>query len=181
MTISELGSIGEFVSAIAVVASLIFVGFELRRSDRTQRVASLQTVMDGCRDRTLMPAFKSAELVDLVARGLTSFEDLSATERRRFNYYMIEQTFQMQKAMELHNHGLMPKIDYDAWLFYTASMVKCPGGLAVWPYMVTTVTPTVVDLINSYLANNPELPTYLELNPLFDAASGENLPSPFSA
>jgi hypothetical protein len=47
--------------------------------------------------------------------------------------------------------------------------------------MVTTVTPTVVDLINSYLANNPELPSYLELNPLFDAASGENLPSPFSA
>ena len=95
MTIEELGSIGELVGAVAVVASLLFVGFELRRSDKTQRIASLQSVIDGCRDRTLMPAFQSQDLVDVVARGLTNFEDLNATERRRFNYYMIEQAFQM--------------------------------------------------------------------------------------
>jgi hypothetical protein len=35
MTIEQLGSIGESISAVAVVASLIFVGFELRRNDRT--------------------------------------------------------------------------------------------------------------------------------------------------
>ncbi len=42
MNIMELGAIGELVGGVAVVASLLFVGLQVRGSTREQRAASLQ-------------------------------------------------------------------------------------------------------------------------------------------
>lgn len=173
-TVQLLGNLGEFVAAIAVVASLLFVGFQVRQSDRTQRTTSLQSVLDGHRDRTFAPLYESEDMADLWARGLTSFDDLSETEKRRFFSFMFEQCFQMQQAMQLHEQGLVPDVDFDAWLYYTGVLFNCPGGRAVWPIIERLVTPTVRDLMNEYWDENPTLPTYQELNPLFvaDRAAG---------
>jgi hypothetical protein len=168
-TAQLLGNIGEFVAAIAVVASLLFVGFQVRQSDRTQRATSLQSVLDGHRDRTFAPLYASEDMADLWARGLTSFDDLSETEKRRFFSFMFEQCFQMQQVMQLHGRGLVPDVDYDAWLRYTAVLFECPGGRAIWPIIESLITPTVRDLMNEYREQNPNLPSYQDLNPLFVA------------
>ena len=43
MTISELGSIGEFVSSIAVVLSLIYVAIQVRQNTKEMRAASKES------------------------------------------------------------------------------------------------------------------------------------------
>jgi len=104
--------------------------------------------------------------MDLFANGLTDFERLSENEKRQCLYLFVEDVFQMQQTIELHEQGLLRQVDYDAWLYYVASLIRTPGGKAVWPYIEVTITPTIRDLMNTYLEAHPETPSYLELNPL---------------
>ena len=84
MTLDQIFSASQITAAIAVVASLFFVGLQLRQSDRTQRAGSLQSVLDGYRDRTFLPGITSGEVANIWACGLTSIDLLTANEKLRF-------------------------------------------------------------------------------------------------
>lgn len=167
MNWEAIGAIGEMIGALAVFASLLFVGLQIRQSDRTQRAASLQSVLDGHRDRTFAPLYMTPDISDLWSRGMTSFDELDEKDKRRFYAFMFEQCFQMQQVMQLREQGLLPNTDFDAWLAYTASVFQSPGGKTVWPIMRKLATPTVTKVIDEYLTKYPDTPSYLDLNPLF--------------
>ena len=73
----------------------------------------------------------------------------------------------MQQTMQLHERGLVSKVDYDAWLAHTGAIIKTPGGTAMWSQMESTVTPTIRKLINQYMADNPDIPSFIEVIPLY--------------
>ncbi len=62
--------------------------------------------------------------------------------------------------------GLLPKVDYDAWIYYTATLIQTPGGKVVWRHIAVTITPTIREVLDKYVAANPDTPSYIELNPL---------------
>ena len=167
MTLEELYYISQIVAVLAVIASLIFVGVQVRQNRKATEIASLQSVLDGCRDRFFVPGYTDPNLLRMMAQGLSDLNGLSADDKRKFNFLLFDQCFQMQHVMQLHQHCTLPKIDFDAWLYYVASLFKCPGGRDMWPFITTTITPTVRDLIETFLEKNPAHPSYLELNPLF--------------
>ncbi len=169
MNWEAIGAIGQMIGSLAVFASLLFVGLQIRHSDRTARAVSLQSVLDGHRDRTFAPIYMTQDVGELFSRGITSFDELDESDKRRFYAFMFEQCFQMQQVMQLREQGLLTTIDFDAWLAYTASLFQCPGGKAVWPIMRTFATPTVVNLIDEYLTKHPDTPSFLDLNPLFES------------
>ena len=167
MNWEAIGAIGEIVGALGVIISLIYLATQIKRSDQTARAESLQSVLDGYRDRSVVPSFMNPEIPDLFAKGLTHFEELEPSEKRRFFYLFAENIFQTQQAMQLFHRGLLPKVDYDAWLYYIATLVQTPGGKQVWPYIAVTITPTIRETVNDYIAANPDTPSYIELNALF--------------
>jgi hypothetical protein len=73
----------------------------------------------------------------------------------------------MQNVMQLHERGLLSDADYDAWLKYTTSLFRTPGGAAMWPDCERVLTPTIRDCISDSLKRNPDQPSFLELLPLF--------------
>ncbi len=46
MSLQDLGNIGEFVAAIAVVISLIYLAFQIRQNTKTVRTSTYQAVLD---------------------------------------------------------------------------------------------------------------------------------------
>ena len=70
------------------------------------------------------------------------------------------------------NHHLIRQVDHDAWLKYTASLARTPGGASMWPHVEAVITPTIQNLINDEIARYPDDPSMIELVPLFkhDAA-----------
>jgi hypothetical protein len=180
MTLEEVYYVSQIVAVIAIFGSLIFVGVQLRQNTRATQMASLQSVLDGCRDRFFVPGYTDPNMLRMFAQGLTDMNALSADDKRKFNFLLFDQCFQMQHVMQLHEHGTLAKVDFDAWLYYVASLFKCPGGAGMWPFIKTSITPTIRELIEGYLAKNPSHPSYLELNPLFragDSASVERAQS----
>jgi len=79
-------------------------------------MASLQSVLDSCRDRFFVPGYPNPDLLRMMAQGLSDLESLSADDKRKFNFLLFDHCFQMQHVMQLYNHGTLPKVDFDAWL-----------------------------------------------------------------
>lgn len=167
MTLEDLNTIAQLIAAAAVVGSLVFVGVQLRNSTKETQMASLQSVLDGCRDRFFVPGYTDPHFLRMFATGLTDMARLTVDEKRQFNFALFDQCFQMQHVMQLRDHGTLAEVDFQAWIYYVASLFQCPGGRAMWPYITTTITPTIRELIEGYLRKNPEHPSYLDLNPLF--------------
>ena len=167
MSLEDLGNIGEFVAAVAVLVSLIYLATQIRDNTRSLQAASLQSVLDGQRDHSFLPLAQSAEITELYARGLNGLDNLDEGERRRFLPLLLDQCFQMQNVMQLHERNLLSDADYDAWLKYTTSLFRTPGGAAVWPDLQRVLTPTIRDCISDSLKGNPDQPSFLQLMPLF--------------
>lgn len=106
-------------------------------------------------------------MADIYARGLNSLENLDEKEARRFFYMMYEQLFQLQQVMHLRERELIPEVDYEAWLKYTATLLRTPGGAAMWLHCEKVITPTVANLVNDFVADNPDGPSFTDLIPIF--------------
>ena len=82
-TINELGSLGEFVSAIAVIASLIYVGIQIKQHTNTTRISTMQAHVDVWND--IVSNFcQSPELASIWHRGITDISALNESEKVQF-------------------------------------------------------------------------------------------------
>ena len=167
MNWDAIGAVGEILGAAGVIGTLAYLAIQIRKSDQTARANSLQALWDGARDRSFAPQYADREIGGIWARGLTNFDALDSSEKRRFFFFFAEHNFQFQQAMDLFKAGLIPETDYQAWLYYTATLLQTPGGKAAWPFLQNTGTPVLREVLNHYLAENPDTPSWIELNPFF--------------
>ena len=94
MTLQDLGNLGEFVGAIAVVITLVYVALQIRQntahlSQNTTavRLSALEAnVESGTRVREIM--ISNPELADLYLKGLEGYSQLNRPERLRFGMYL---------------------------------------------------------------------------------------------
>jgi len=83
ITLNELGSLGEFVSAIAVIASLIYVGRQVRQHTNATRIATTQAHLDIWND--IVSNFcQSSEMASIWYRGLQDISSLKEGESVQF-------------------------------------------------------------------------------------------------
>ncbi|MFV1988710.1 MAG: hypothetical protein ACC682_15655 [Gemmatimonadota bacterium] len=87
MSIQDLGSLGEFVGAIAVVLSLIYVSLQVKQNTRALRGAAVAAVSDRSADAMAMVA-QDPDLADIIAKAVVAEPDLTAAERIRFDMLM---------------------------------------------------------------------------------------------
>lgn len=160
-------AVAEVLGAVGVLLTLVYLALQIRDNTRGMQAASLESVLEGPRDRYFLPMAKESDLADIYARGLNSLDLLDEKETRRFFYLLYEQLFQMQQVMHLRERELIPQVDYDAWLDYTASLIATPGGAAMWVHCEKVITPTVSTLINSYIRDNSTTSSFIERIPIF--------------
>lgn len=84
MTLEEISSIGQLVAATATVASLIFVGLQIRQNTRATRAASHNSVSDSLNEINRMFA-ENADLTKIWLAGMADRQALTAEERWRFD------------------------------------------------------------------------------------------------
>ncbi len=83
MTLSDLASMGSFVSGLAVLASLIFVGFQLRQNTQAVRASASQAHSQNWHQITL-PVIESGDFARILRLGLDDIKCLTDDERVRF-------------------------------------------------------------------------------------------------
>jgi len=96
MTLEQIYFLAGIVSSLAVIASLIFVGVQLRHTANQQRIATAVGYYDIFRDH--MKILSEAGMVDLFLRGLEHGpEAFEAADRTRLNvfYTMLTRGYQV--------------------------------------------------------------------------------------
>ena len=98
-------TIAELVGITAVVASLVFVGYEIR-----QNTSQLRT--DGARSVTEMVnhlnagIFSDATLTEIVEKGMQNFESLDEIERAQFESFQFARLNIADYIMDLEQEGV---------------------------------------------------------------------------
>ena len=83
MTITELGSLGEFIGAFLLFGSLIYVGIQIRQSNQTDRLNAAISFEDQYKN-TVAFFSSSKDIADVMARGLEDLSSLTEAELHLF-------------------------------------------------------------------------------------------------
>lgn len=86
MSLADLGNLGEFVSALAVVVSVLYLAIQIRQNTRSLRAQAHQSITTHIAElnRTIV---ENDEVAEILERGLEDPTVLTPAEARRFNAY----------------------------------------------------------------------------------------------
>jgi len=85
MTIMEFGAIGEFVGAIAVVVTLVYLAIQMRQNTNALKLTAVRSVTEELQDMFSLAA-SDRELTEIIVKASRE-SGLQGTERAR--YYMF--------------------------------------------------------------------------------------------
>ena len=130
MTLQDLGNIGEFVSAIAVVASLVYLAFQIRQNTR-QITQNTQAVELSAIDALMNAATESRRSVienEDVARiyhhGMRDREGLNEIDQTRFRVLMVSVFRAFQSSYQL---GFVSGLAPENWRTDRAAVLRLLG------------------------------------------------------
>ena len=87
MNWEAIGAVAEVVGAAGVIASLLYLGIQIRQSTRTEQARAYQDIFSGFTAQNL--EMFGAENIDLIISGMRDFNSLSGGDRLRFDHLMM--------------------------------------------------------------------------------------------
>jgi hypothetical protein len=132
MTLEHLFFVSQIVAAVAVVASLLFVGREIRSNTiALQRDEHNSTMEQWTVIR--MAVAKNREIAELVAVGLDGRRPLDATDQLRLEQFLSEVSWAAFHIWDRTQRGIFPKGTFEqTGGVYLCSVLATTRGNAWW-------------------------------------------------
>jgi hypothetical protein len=118
MSLEDLGNIGEFVAAVAVVVSLIYLAVQIRQNTRWLRASLEQSITDST-SHTIQAAASSPQFARIVAEGQERFDDLAEEEQRQFALWVLGFFRIYEQAFHQFSKG---NLSNEIWSGYEAQL-----------------------------------------------------------
>ena len=164
MTIQDLGSIGEFVAAIATLATLVYLALQIRQNTRSVQLSALEAnVQAGNRVRELL--IMDEGLSDLHSKGLQGYSQLDRAERLRFGLLLQNFFSNIQAAfvrtglmgvsgtrMRRDEDGVVHGLPFGGVSFLDSLLVH-PGIREWWNRHQSLYSQEFVEIVNERLAH----------------------------
>ena len=114
MTIDQLGSIGEFSTAILLFVSLIYVGLQIRQNTNATRVQIYQTRTDSLERMAFLIA-GSREIAEIMVKVETKpdLAELTPVELRRFISIQFANSVRLDNFFYQYEHGFLDEESYE--------------------------------------------------------------------
>lgn len=130
MSLSDLASIGSFVSALAVLASLVYLSQQLRQNRRNQHALAQQNRASRNADTLLRAA--DPGLVGAFAKGVNGDPDMSLAEVLQFQFIARANFIGFEDAFFLHRQKLMDDASFDSSVANMKYVLSRVGARVVW-------------------------------------------------
>jgi hypothetical protein len=157
MSLSDLASLGSFVSGIAVLVSLIYLALQIRQAEKNQRASIHQGRVGQSVDRLLR--FVEPELLRPYMKGLYGRD--ASTEELEFQQFVFAMAAIAREVQDLYfqnDLGLLDDQSLRNHLVPLYAALRSPGGKAFWKLMRGTADPRTrerVDALNASLTVQP--------------------------
>ena len=130
MNISEIAAIADVLAAIGVIASLLFVAFQVRLNTKATRNQHWLSAFDRIADSFSRPL--DEQVASTVSKGKKNFNELSVPEKETFGAWALEYIVGVNRNVAFGRQGLLdPEVSAMAsrhltWFF------KYPGTRQWW-------------------------------------------------
>ena len=119
-TLQDLGALGEFVGALGVVVSLVYLAQQMRQNTTSVRAASFNSMTENS-IRILEHSFRDGDFADFLHRAEGDPSSLSATELVRWNAYMTAVYRHFGNLVYQYRVGVL---DRQMWQSYRDTLKK---------------------------------------------------------
>ena len=131
MTLDDLGNIGEFVAAIGVIVSLVYLATQIRQNTRAVRSSASHAITDARVD-FLKSISDSPDVARMLLSGFVDREALDSVERLRFDVMMHRFIAMMENYHYQNRQGAMDPDQWTRMLGVLRMFMSTPGGQAWW-------------------------------------------------
>ena len=131
MSLSDLASLGSFVSGIAVLISLIYLSLQIRQSAKhTQALISQGRADHALRQNELIA--DNAGFTEIIIRGMTGDDAMDTVQAARFHAYAFNSFLTNEDEFRQHRAGLIDEARHAGFVKRIRNMLRQPGYRAMW-------------------------------------------------
>ena len=130
MAISELGALGEFLSSVVVMITLIFLVMQMRQTTTLMRRANVRQAGDA--NSRALAALLDEGVSELFIKGLKSLDSLSEVERYRFDNAFANWLYACEEAFTDQRDGVFASDQFVRYANAVPGYLATPGGKQWW-------------------------------------------------
>lgn len=132
MRLEKWALVAEIIGALAVVISVMYVGFQIRQNSATLQSSSFQAVSDSISEFTASIG-RDPVLTHIWISGLGRGHDgLTEAEWNQFNLLMAAMVRRLENAYFQNAQGFIPLEQWEGLTKAYDFIVLAPGGLEWW-------------------------------------------------
>ena len=141
MTIQDLGSLGEFIAAIATVATLGYLAVQIRQSTRQARLTATRELGASIHDG-FVPLFNPG-FARIWRLGRHDPDQLDEDERAAFGMLLERQLYSFQNVVYQYDNGALERDQFESMVVLFSDLLSPPGGARYWSKNSSRFSPAV--------------------------------------
>ena len=163
MSLSDLASVGSFVSGLAVLISLIYLALQVRQTERNQKISIRHTRVS--RIVELQLAQTDPAVADAWLHGTASPGELTQTELVQFTNLCRALFFHFEDSFYQREEGLLNDNAYETVVGGARLLARSPGFRAAWKMARPNFGGRFLDFMNGIVdGSTAEPPVDLSLD-----------------
>lgn len=133
MTLDQLASIGEIVSGIAVIISLIYLAIQIRTNTEAERSATYQSIVSdfGALNNTMA---STPELSHLFVEGMENYLQLTPDQKARISQIFFQCFRYFENMFYQHRKGYLDEEVWIGWKRLMLTYYSRPGFQTWWSH-----------------------------------------------
>lgn len=169
MNWDAITAIAEIAGVVAVVVSLIYVGFQVRQNTQQLRHDNLRQSVRGTLDTNWF-YHRDDKAFEVFRAGVRSFEALSAKDKALFHSIVVDLAFYFEVVRNMEQSGLIDKSALETNQRFLIGILATPGGRE-WLRLAEETLPmpsAALNYLKSALASaEADAPLITDLQPWF--------------
>jgi hypothetical protein len=153
MTLSDLASLGSFVSGVAVLVSLVYLAVQVRQTEKNQRALMNQGVATRAMERIAWMA--EPHISDLFTRAVAGDSEYSAQELFKLAVMLRSMLISGQDVYTQRNSGLLDQIMFDQTMGGVRLWLAQPTFRALWKAGRLSYAPEWASYVDKMIAETP--------------------------
>jgi hypothetical protein len=156
MTLTDLASIGSFISGLGVLISLIYLGLQVRQAKLHQQGAIRQGRATRIVD--LLSSLAEPALSDACARGNAGDPAISETQLQQFQFLCLAIFYHYEDEYFQHEEGLTNDAAFSSFVKSATRVMAIPGLRVMWRAQREDFIPEFVTFMDGIVAASPVAP-----------------------
>ncbi|MCH7868303.1 MAG: hypothetical protein IH881_11450 [Myxococcales bacterium] len=126
--LEDLGNIADLIAAIATIATLGYLAFQVKQNTKALRGSSAETVMES----EIAAVALTTQHINVFRRGNDNISELNADERAVYDQLIFIEISQTWSAFTQYQSGLMSEVTFAAFRTSWVRSMRNPGFRISW-------------------------------------------------